>query len=56
MRKELNLQRASSMEDGIMFYSNLHKNYVAVATVNDNGIITAEWTTRHEYSKHSSAN
>lgn len=54
MRTELKISHASSMDNGILFYSTLHKGYVAVAVIDKHGVITTEWTTIKEYKNHKS--
>lgn len=49
MRTELVLSHARSMNNGIIFYSNRHKGYGAIATIDENGNIKTEWTTVEEY-------
>lgn len=54
MRKKLKVDHAYSMNNGILFYSKRHKNYVAIASINEEGAITTEWTTIKEYKMHKS--
>ena len=49
--KKIKLNSASSMDNGIIFYSNRHKGYRCVATIDEEGKITAKWVTRKEYWK-----
>lgn len=54
MRKKLKISHAHSMNNGIRFYSRCHKDYVAIATINEEGIISTEWTTMKQYKKNRS--
>lgn len=54
MRTKLNLDRANSMNDGIVFYSKKHKGYIAISTVDEFGNIKAEWTTIKKHKKEKS--
>lgn len=51
MRQELKINHANSMNNGICFYSKRHKDQVAIATVDKQGNVTAEWTTMKVYRK-----
>lgn len=53
MRKKLKIDHAQSMNNGILFYSKRHKHYVAIATINEEGIST-EWITMKQYRKNRS--
>lgn len=54
MRTKLEIAHAHSMNNGICFYSKRHKNYIAIATTNEQGIIATEWTTIKKYKKYKS--
>lgn len=56
MRTELKISHARSMNNGILFYSKRHKNYVTIATIDEYGNITTDWTTLKEYRKNKSRN
>lgn len=45
MRQNLKIKNAESLNNGIRFYSERHKNCVAVATIDEQGNISTEWTT-----------
>lgn len=53
MRK---MSNAESMDKGIVFFSNKHKDYVAMATINEQGEIKAEWITIREYKNYKNNN
>lgn len=48
MRTKLAINHARSMNNGILFYSKRHKGYVAIATIDEEGNITTEWTKKHK--------
>lgn len=54
MRTELKITHAHSMNSGILFYSKRHKDYVTIATTDEYGNITTEWTTLKKYKKNKS--
>ncbi len=54
MRTKLKIDEAQAMNNGICFYSKRHKNYVAIATIDEQGIISTEWTTMKNYKKNKS--
>lgn len=43
---------AHSMNNGICFHSKRHKGYAAIATIDEQGNITTEWTRMKDYTKH----
>lgn len=43
--KKLKIREAVSTSEGIQFYSRKQKGYLALATIDEIGIITTEWTT-----------
>lgn len=47
--KKIKLNSASSMDNGIIYYSKRHKWYRCVATVDEKGNITAKWLSMKEY-------
>lgn len=53
MRKKLQfpIEEATSMNNGIIFYSKRHKSHIAIATIDEDGIITTNWTTTRKYQK-----
>ncbi len=52
MRKNLKISHAEAMNNGILFYSKRHKNYVAIAFIDEQDNITTEWTTRKKSKSH----
>ena len=48
-QKKIKLSSASSMNNGIVFYSKRHKWYRCVATVDEKGNVTAKWLSMKEY-------
>lgn len=53
MRK---ISNAESMDKGIVFFSNKHKDYVSMATINEQGEIKSEWITIREYKNYKKIN
>lgn len=49
--QKIKLNSASSMDNGIIYYSKRHKGYRCVATIDEEGKITTKWVTRKEYWK-----
>lgn len=56
MRTKIKTYEALSMNNGIIFYSKRHKGYATVATINEEGSITTEWTTIKKYKKEKNKN
>lgn len=52
--KKLSIDEATSVNNGILFYSKRHKDYVAIAIIDEQGNITTEWTTMKMYKKQKS--
>lgn len=49
--KKLEITDSRSMKNGICFYSQRYKNFMAVSTVDDDGNIKTVWTTEKLYEK-----
>ena len=49
MRKKSKIESATSMKNGIRFYSLKEQGHLAIATVDKDGNITTSWMTKEEY-------
>lgn len=49
-KKNLEVEHASSMSNGIKFYSQRHRGYMAVSTVDENEKIKVQWCNKREKS------
>lgn len=49
MRTKLKLTHAEAMDNGICFYSQRHKGYVAVATIDEQDNITSKWMLEKDF-------
>ena len=46
MRKKLEVKEAHATDNGIKFYSERHKGYMAISIVDELGNIQTKWTTK----------
>lgn len=51
MRKKLEVKKAEAMKNGIVIYSNRHRGYGAISTVDEFGSIKTKWTKVRRYKK-----
>ncbi len=51
MRKKLEVKEAHATDNGIKFYSERHKGYMAISIVDELGNIQTKWTTKKKYKK-----
>lgn len=56
MREYLKTKHARSMNNGIVFYSRRHKNYVTIVTIDEKNTIKTECITKKRYNKNKDKN
>ena len=53
-KKNLEVVHASAMSNGVKFYAQRQRGYIAISTVDENGTVKVQWCNKREYIKEKS--
>ena len=48
-KKNLEVVHASAMSNGVKFYAQRQRGYIAISTVDENGTVKVQWCNKREY-------